>query len=77
MGKRKVYHVVPGKKDGWDIFKEGNERASAHTGNKNEAIKRGRDLAKSGGPGQLKIHKTNGQIQTEYTYGDDPHPPDG
>ena len=34
-------------------------------------------LAKKGPLGQIKIHKQDGKIQTEHTYGGDPHPPKG
>jgi hypothetical protein len=41
---------------------------------KREAIVMAKAEAKSFYPfGQLIIHKRNGQIQTEYTYGNDPH----
>jgi len=44
---------------------------------KDEAIKYGKNLAKKAGLGQLKIHKKNGTFQTEYTYENDPFPPEG
>jgi hypothetical protein len=30
MGNRKVYHVTKNSGDGWDVKKEGGERASGH-----------------------------------------------
>ena len=77
MPKRKVYHVTHNPGGGWDVKKEDGERPSGHFDTKDEAIDRGRELAKSGGLGQLKIHKQDGKIQTEYTYGKDPYPPKG
>lgn len=77
MPKRKVYHVIPSPGRGWDIKKEGGKRPSGHFDTKDPAIDRGRELAKSSGLGQLKIHKQDGKIQTEYTYGEDPYPPKG
>lgn len=77
MTNRKVYHVTKNPIGGWDVKKEGGERASGHFDTKVEAVDRGKELAKSGGLGQVKIHGQDGKIQTEHTYGDDPHPPKG
>ena len=77
MSKRKVYHVTPTSGGGWDVQKQGGQRPSGHFDTKDQAIDRGRELAKAGELGQLKIHKKNGTIQNEYTYGKDPYPPKG
>ena len=37
----------------------------------------GKELAKKAPLGQIKIHKQDGTIQTEHTYGQDPYPPKG
>lgn len=74
---RKVYHVVPTEDGGWAVKREGAKRALAKISTKSDAINRGRDLAKSGGLSQLKIHKQDGKFQTEYAYGKDPFPPRG
>jgi uncharacterized protein YdaT len=71
MSGRKVYHVVHSD-EGWKIKLEGSERASAIIDNKQKAIDCARDLAKNAFLGQVKIHKMNGRIETEYTYGQDP-----
>lgn len=75
--KRDVYHVTPNSNGGWDVKKEGGRRPSAHADRKSDAIARGKELAKKVPLGQIKIHKQDGKIQTEYTYGKDPHPPKG
>lgn len=76
--KRTVVHVVPNtKKGGWDVQKEGAQRPSAHADNNADAVARGKDLAKKAPLGQIKIHKQDGKIQTEHTYGKDPNPPKG
>lgn len=77
MGKRGVYHVTPNDEGGWDVTKRGAERASSTHETKADAVDRGRELAKNQPLGQLVIHKQNGTIQTEHTYGEDPHPPKG
>jgi len=40
-------------------------------------IDQARKLAKSKPLGQIVIHKSDGKIQTERTYGRDPYPPKG
>ena len=75
--KRKVYHVTPNRKGGWDVKGEGNKRHSGHYDKKTEAVARGKQLAKSVPLGQLKIHKQDGKIQTEHAYRKDPYPPKG
>jgi hypothetical protein len=71
--KRTVVHVVPNKKKGgWDVKKEGGKRPSAHADRKSDAVARGKELAKKTPLGQIKIHKQDGKIQTEHTYGQDP-----
>ena len=72
MTKRRVYHVTPDGKDGWDVQGEGNKNPSDNFERKEDAIQRGKELAKRGQLGQIKIHKKDGTIQTEHTYGKDP-----
>jgi len=77
MAERKVYHVTKNQGTGWDVKKEGGKKASANFDTKQEAVQRGRGLAKNAPLGQIKIHGQNGKIQTEHTYGKDPYPPEG
>jgi hypothetical protein len=71
MADYKVYHVAPSPDGGWNVEGEQSERASDRFDTKDQAIERGRELAKARN-GQLKIHKQDGTIETEYTYGHDP-----
>ncbi len=77
MPSRKVYHVTPNQGGGWKVQSVGSKRASRTTGTKEEAIQAGKELAKSPPLGQIVIHKKDGTIQTEHTYGKDPFPPEG
>ncbi len=74
---RKVYHVTPTGNRDWKVKREGADRADSIYGNKEDAVERAKDLATSGGLGQVVIHKQDGKIQTEHTYGKDPYPPKG
>ena len=75
MSRKKV-HVVP-RSNGWAVQREGASRASSVHATKAEAVQAGRAAAQSSGLGQLLIHGQDGRIQTEHTYGSDPHPPKG
>lgn len=77
MANRKIYHVTPNKEGGWNVKGQRASRASSTHESKADAVDRGRELAKSQSLGQLVIHKQDGTIQTEHTYGQDPCPPKG
>ena len=71
---RKVFHVVPNGTN-WQVKYNGEVKSSHVT--KLAAIESGRKWAFANQPSQLVIHLANGQIETEYTYGNDPYPPKG
>jgi uncharacterized protein YdaT len=77
MPTRKVYHVTPAPEKGWQVKTEDAKRASSTHEKKTEAVARARELAMNQKLGQVVVHKKDGTIQTEYTYGDDPSPPKG
>ena len=77
MEKRKTYHVIPGTDGCWKVKEEKASRASNSQETKAEAVERAKELAKNQGLGQVVIHKQDGTIQTEHTYGKDPYPPKG
>ena len=57
----------------WRIAKEGGQRASATAPTKTAAVQRAVELAKNApGLSQVKIHKQDGKIESERTYGQDP-----
>ena len=73
MSKRVVYHVVPDKDEGvWKVKREGAERASSIHDVRGDAFEKARDLAQNNPLSQVKIHKRDGTIQEERTYGQDP-----
>ena len=69
--KRRIYHVTPDGGD-WKVKERGAERAVKILEDKSDAIRLAKDLAQSAGLGQVIIHKSDGTIQTEHTYGKDP-----
>ena len=77
MPKRKTYHVTKNPEGGWNVKGAGAKRASGHFDTKQQAVQRGKELAKNAPLGQIKIHGQDGKIQTEHTYKKDPYPPKG
>jgi cell division protein FtsN len=73
MSERVVYHVVPDKDENvWKVEKEDSDRASSICQTKDEAIEEARRLAQNNPLSQVKVHRRDGTIQTEWTYGQDP-----
>lgn len=72
--KYRVYHVQPNPEGGWRVQGENALRASSRHRNKEQAVKRGRELAQARS-GDVIIHREDGKIQVEYSYGDDPRLP--
>jgi len=71
----KNQHVVP-HEDGWAVRGEGNERVTSVHPTKQDAIDRGREIARNQGS-ELIIHGTDGKIQSRDSHGNDPFPPKG
>ncbi len=72
QGTRRVVHdVVPNKKQGgWDDKVAG--KTVGHHETKDPAVDAAIAAAKAAPLGQVKIHKQDGKIQEERTYGKDP-----
>lgn len=69
------HHVVPNPaRGGWDVKRNGAERASAHTARKEDAVRIGRELSRNTGS-ELVIHGKDGRIQQKDSHGNDPCPP--
>ena len=60
---------------GWDVRREGAERASGHFERKSDAMERGRELARDR-KSELVEHGKDGRIQDSDSYGRDPNPHD-
>lgn len=67
---RVTYHVTPFG-EGWKVAAEGEELEVVRD-NKDDAISEAKRLAKSNDLGQVIVHKQDGTIEEEFTYGDDP-----
>jgi hypothetical protein len=73
MGKDQ--HIVK-HPDGWAVKGEGNSKATAVAKTQEQAIDRGREIAKNQGS-ELLIHGRDGKIRDRDSYGNDPYPPKG
>jgi hypothetical protein len=71
---RKVYRVQYVSAE-WQVRHDGS-KLSGHAV-KTDAVSAGQTKAKANQPSQLVVHKQDGTIEYEYTYGDDPYPPKG
>lgn len=64
----KNYHITKSKDGaGWDLKKQGGERASIKAETKVEIIKATREFMQNK-EGSVKIHKGDGKFQEERTY---------
>ena len=68
---RKTYHVTPAG-ERWRVKRAGAGRADSLHGTKADAIHRAKTLAGRAVLGQVTVHRRDGKIQTEYTFGKDP-----
>ncbi|MFZ7131929.1 MAG: DUF2188 domain-containing protein [Eubacteriales bacterium] len=71
---RKEHHVVHNPTGGWDVKRNGAERASIHTDTKLDAIIQGRVISQNQGT-EFIIHGVDGRIQQSDSHGNDPCPP--
>jgi hypothetical protein len=76
MTKTRNQHVVPNGGGGWAVKGEKAERATAILPTKQEAVDRGREIARNQGS-ELVVHGKNGQIQNKDSHGKDAFPPKG
>lgn len=69
MATRRIYHVRYGD-DGWIVEAEGAQQPSAVESRKTDAVQRAREIAENQQPSRLIVHKQDGTVQTESSYGD-------
>lgn len=67
------YHVTPHPDGGWQVRREGAERASSRHETQADATERGRELARQEKV-ELVIHRPDGRIRDSDSFGHDPNP---
>lgn len=70
------HHVVPNPDGGWDVKRNGAEKASRHFERKQDAVDAGREISINQKT-ELFIHGKNCRIQDRDSHGNDPCPPKG
>ncbi len=72
--RRKSFHSTPAREGGWKVTSGGRTISKHRTQATSEkaAVRAGRKAHKSGGLGQAVLHKSDGTIREERTYGKDP-----
>lgn len=75
MPNRNNYWVSP-HEDGWQVKREGNQKATSVHTTQAEAWKEAREQAKSQG-GEAFLQNKQGRVRARNSYGVDPFPPEG
>lgn len=73
MAKRDTHRVMP-HKDGWQVKRDGDDKASHVTKTQKEAIDKGREISRNQGT-EFQIHKRDEKIRESDSHGNDPCPP--
>lgn len=73
--EREVFHVVLDG-DQWALRRQNGPTVSQH-GTKDAAVKAGQSQARANQPSQVVVHHSDGTIEDESTYQQDPYPPSG
>lgn len=73
---RDTHRVMPHPDGGWQVRRDGGDRASHRTGTQAEGIGVARDISRNQGT-ELQIHRRNGRIRESDSHGNDPFPPIG
>ncbi len=71
MAQKPTKHVVPSS-DGWKVKTEGASRATSVHPPQAAALSSAAATAREKGQGSVVVHRPNGQIREERTYGQDP-----
>lgn len=70
---RDTHRVMP-HEDGWQVKRDGGERASRVTDTKAEAEKVGRQISRNQET-ELQVHRKDMTIERSDSHGNDPNPP--
>lgn len=74
MSMKRDYHVTPHPEGGWQVKREGAERASSRHETQGQAAEQAREQARRDRV-EVVIHRPDGRIRDSDSYGPDPNPP--
>ena len=70
---RTVYHVMPiADASRWVVSREDDDSFREEFSSKEEAVQSAKSRARSEEPSQVKVHKKDGDMEYESSYGNDP-----
>jgi len=69
---RTVYHVVPNSSGEQWLVRQENAEFRKEFQTKEEAVNAAKERARAEEPSQVKVHKHDGNMEYESTYGEDP-----
>ena len=70
---RDTHRIMP-HEDGWQVKRDGGQRASRVADTKAEAERLGRQISRNQET-ELQVHGRDGRIQRSDSHGNDPNPP--
>ena len=70
-GKTDIHRVLPNSGGGWDIKRDGDQRASKHFDTKQAAVDAAREISRNQKT-ELAIHNADGKIAGRDSHGNDP-----
>lgn len=73
---RDTHRVMKHPDGGWQVKRDGGERASHRTNTQQDAIDIARPISRNQGT-ELQIHRPDGRIRQSDSHGNDPFPPKG
>lgn len=73
---RDTHRVMPHPDGGWQVKRDGDQKASHRTDTKSEAEKIARTISQHQQT-ELQVHGKDGAIQRSDSHGNDPNPPKG
>ena len=69
---RSVFHVSPAGDGKWRVESEGGGETGQIFDDKEQAVENAKERAKAAPLGQIIVHRRDGRIEYERTYGEDP-----
>ena len=76
MPKRYTHRVMPHPQGGWQVKRDGGDKASHRADTKADAANSGRQISRNQGT-EFQVHGKDGAIQSSDSHSNDPYPPKG
>lgn len=70
MPETYTWHVTPHEEEGWQVKRETADQATSRHDTKKQALEAAKDLARNKPTAHVAVHKRDGTIQQQFTYGE-------